>query len=76
MDEPSVRHEIAAAAQQVISAEPDMVCAWQDGEPGSWGFFAGKVVLASKSRLGRPLSEGERRLAWQTMWDLLVATRA
>lgn len=53
-----------------------MVCAWQDGEPGSWGFFAGKVVLASKSRLGRPLSEGERRLAWQTMWDLLVATRA
>ncbi|MFN8556104.1 MAG: hypothetical protein U0531_01690 [Dehalococcoidia bacterium] len=45
---------------------------WLANEPGAWGYLAGQAVLAERRRLRCPLSERERRIVWQTLWDRLV----
>lgn len=62
------------AIAEVLTAHPEQVARWQRQEPGAWGFLAGQVVLAYKRRLGRPLSEAERRRAWAAAWAALEAT--
>lgn len=59
----------------VLDAHGATVAAWLRDEPGSWGALAGQAVLATRRALGRSLSDAERRIVWQALWDRLVALR-
>jgi hypothetical protein len=60
----------------VIARHPDRVAAWVVNAPGAWGFLAGQAVLAERGRLGRGLTERERRAVWQALWERLMRHRA
>ena len=62
------------SVQSVLQGHPERVRAWQANEPGAWGFLAGQAVLAEKRRLGRSLTERERRAVWQALWDALTTS--
>jgi hypothetical protein len=58
-------------------AEHDLlVAAWTRDEPGSWGALAGQAIIATRRALGRSLTDAERRIVWQALWDRLAARRA
>ena len=59
----------------VIREHPERVRAWMRNEAGAWGFLAGQAVLQERRRLGRSLTERERRTVWQALWDTLTALR-
>lgn len=61
--------------QAVLEAHPELVAAWLANRPGAWGQLAGQAVLAERRRLGRSLTERERRLVWQALWARLTALR-
>ena len=52
----------------IIRDNEVQVIGWMQGQPGSWGFLAGKSVAACRNDLGRTLAEGERRLVWHRLW--------
>ncbi len=60
----------------VLAEQAATVDAWLRDEPGSWGALAGQAVLAARRALGRRLTETERRIVWQTLWDRLCERRA
>jgi hypothetical protein len=55
----------------VIKEHQDKVVDWINDVPGSWGFLAGRAVLACKEYKGGPLTNSERRVVWHRMWELL-----
>ena len=59
----------------VINGNRDRVVGWMNEEPGSWGFLAGRAVLACKEFKGAPLTESERREVWGRMWELLTVIK-
>lgn len=59
------------AIAEALAAHPEQVARWRRREPGAWGFLAGQVVLAYKRRLGRSLTETERRRVWAAAWSAL-----
>ena len=61
--------------ETVLTGHPDRVQAWLANRPGAWGFLAGQAVLAERRRLGRALTEAERRAVWQALWDRLTELR-
>jgi hypothetical protein len=67
--------DLDAILTAVLDAHAATVAAWTRDEPGSWGALAGQAVVATRRALGRSLSEGERRVVWQALWDQLVAIR-
>ena len=60
----------------VIGDHREKVVGWMQGQPGCWGFLAGKAINASKRETGRPLADGERRLVWRRLWWLLERLKA
>jgi hypothetical protein len=62
--------------ESVITHHHDRVRAWLANEPGAWGFLAGQAVLGERLRLGRSLTEPERRLIWQALWNRLLHEKA
>jgi hypothetical protein len=52
----------------VIRNHREKVVGWMLGQPGCWGFLAGKAVVAWRQREGRPLADAERRLVWHRLW--------
>lgn len=56
---------------RVVRENPDKVTGWMQGQPGCWGFLAGKAINATRRETGRPLVDGERRLVWSRLWWLL-----
>ena len=56
---------------EVIRENPEQVMGWMTDKPGSWGFLAGRGVLACRDHLGRSLSDLERRRVWDRLWRLL-----
>ena len=65
-------HEAVAAT---VRGHPEAVRRWLADGPGSWGFLAGKAVLDCRRRLGRSLTEAERRAVWSLLWGRLTALR-
>ncbi len=65
-------HEAVAAT---VRDHPETVRRWLANEPGSWGYLAGKAVLDYRRRLGRTLTEAERRAVWSLLWGRLTALR-
>ena len=55
----------------IIRDNREKVIGWVAGEPGCWGFLAGKAVSACRAQLGRPLADQERRLVWHRLWSWL-----
>ncbi len=55
----------------VIQDHKSQALAWMKDEPGSWGFLAGKAVLACRESKGGSLTDQERRMVWHRMWLLL-----
>ena len=64
-----------SAVLETLDANPDVVRRWLSNEPGSWGALAGKGVVAYRQRLGRRLTEIERRRVWALLWDRLAGLR-
>lgn len=60
----------------VIRDHQEKVAGWMQGQPGCWGFLAGKAVVACRQRAGRPLADGERRLVWRRLWRMLEQLKA
>jgi hypothetical protein len=67
---------LAAAVADTIAANPQAVERWRTNQPGAWGLLAGQGVLAYRDRLGRRLSELERRGLWAALWAALEARRS
>ena len=59
----------------VINEHRGKVVDWINDVPGSWGFLAGRAVLACKEHKGEPLTDPERRVVWHRMWELLTALK-
>ena len=59
----------------ILAERRDLVAAWLRGEPGSWGTLAAQAILATRRALGRSLTDTERRIVWQALWDRLMALR-
>ena len=64
-----------ARADRTIGEHPEQVAAWLAGRPGAWGFLAGQAVLGERARLGRRLTEPERRRVWAALWAALERRR-
>ena len=64
-----------ASAEATIAAHPEQVAAWLANRPGAWGFLAGQAVLRERERLGRRLTESERRRVWAALWAELERLR-
>ena len=60
----------------VITSDKDKVISWVRGEPGSWGFLAGKAVTAYRTELDRSLTEKERHIVWERLWSFLENLKA
>ena len=60
---------------EVIRDNRDKVVGWINEEPGSWGFLAGRAVLACKEQKGAALTDPERRIVWHRMWELLTVLK-
>jgi hypothetical protein len=58
-------------AAAVLAEHPEPVGRWRRSEPGAWGFLAGQAVLLARRRLGRRLTEAERRAVWAATWAAL-----
>lgn len=63
------------AVSTTMQGHPEVVRRWLANEPGSWGFLAGKAVLDCRQKLGRRLTEAERRAVWSLLWGRLMALR-
>ena len=55
----------------IIRDNRQKVVGWMAGQPGCWGFLAGKAVAACRARKGSPLADQNRRLVWHRLWSLL-----
>ena len=72
---PDVDEGLVAAAEACLQANGALVRQWREGVPGSWGALAGKAVLLYRERLGRRLTDAERRAVWAALWARLQETR-
>ena len=61
---------------EVIRDNHEKVVGWMKGEPGCWGFLAGKAVSSCRKQMGRPLVDGERRFVWHRLWWWLEQIKA
>jgi hypothetical protein len=65
---------LADAISSTLASYPEAVARWRANEPGAWGFLAGQGVLAYRARLGRGLTDVERRQLWASLWAALEHT--
>jgi len=59
-----------------IESNPILINRWLADERGSWGALAGKAVIACRQRLGRKLTDAERREVWDLLWSRLTHIKA
>lgn len=67
--------DLTAILAAVVAEHAGLVAAWLHDEPGSWGALAAQAILATRRALGRSLTDAERRIVWQALWDQLIAIR-
>jgi hypothetical protein len=63
--------DLDATLRPILASHADTVAAWRRNEAGTWGALAAQAVLAARRALGRPLTDPERRVVWNTIWQLL-----
>jgi hypothetical protein len=55
-------------ARATVKMWPDLALGTRTARPKAWGALAGHGVTALRERLGRPLSDTERRALWTALW--------
>ena len=55
-------------ARETVRAWPDLALGTRTARPKAWGALAAHGVTLLRERLGRPLSDGERRGLWDALW--------
>jgi hypothetical protein len=64
MDDPA----ISEVARATVKTWPDLALGTRTARPKAWGALAGHGVAALRERLGRPLTDAERRALWTALW--------
>jgi len=59
---------IGEVARKTVKSWPDLAVGTRTARPKAWGALAGHGVTALRARLGRPLSDEERRALWAALW--------
>ena len=59
---------IQEVAAETVRAWPDLALGTRTGRPKAWGALAGHGVTALRARLGRQLTDAERRALWTALW--------
>jgi len=59
---------IREVASETVRSWPDLAHGTRTARPKAWGALAGHGVAALRARLGRPLSDEERRALWAALW--------
>jgi len=59
---------VGEVVRETVRAWPDLAAGTRTGRPKAWGALAAHGVTALRARLGRPLSEEERRALWAALW--------
>ena len=59
---------ILEVARQTVAAWPDLAVGTRTARPKAWGALAGHGVAALRARLGRQLTDAERRALWTALW--------
>jgi hypothetical protein len=60
---------ILEVARETVRTWPDLAEGARTARPKAWGALAAKGVAALRDRLGRPLTESERRTLWAALWQ-------
>ena len=59
---------IQDVARLTVQAWPDLALGTRTARPKAWGALAGHGVAALRERLGRQLTDAERRALWTALW--------
>ena len=59
---------IVEVARETVRSWPDLALGTRTARPKAWGALAGHGVAALRARLGRRLTEVERRALWTALW--------
>ncbi|MDQ2913896.1 MAG: hypothetical protein M3T56_11655, partial [Chloroflexota bacterium] len=59
---------IVEVARETVRAWPDLALGTRTARPKAWGALAGHGVAALRARLGRQLTDAERRAFWAALW--------
>jgi hypothetical protein len=60
---------IREVAVETVRTWPDLALGTRTARPKAWGALVAHGIAALRERLGRPLSENERRTLWAVLWD-------
>lgn len=60
---------ILEVARETVETCPDLALGTRTARPRAWGALAARGVTALRERLGRPLTEDERRALWAALWQ-------
>jgi hypothetical protein len=60
---------VLEVARETVRAWPDLAEGTRTARPKAWGALAAKGVAALRDRLGRSLTETERRTLWAALWQ-------
>jgi len=63
-----VNEVIEDVARLTVQAWPDLALGTRTARPKAWGALAGHGVTALRERLGRQLTDAERRALWAALW--------
>jgi hypothetical protein len=59
---------ILEVARATVKTWPDLALGTRTARPKAWGALAGHGVAALRARLGRQLTDAERRALWTVLW--------
>ena len=59
---------IQEVARITVKAWPDLALGTRTARPKAWGALAAHGITALRERLGRPLTDAERRALWTALW--------
>jgi hypothetical protein len=59
---------ISKIADETVRTWPDLAEGTRTARPKAWGALAAHGIEALRDRLGRPLTETERRTLWASLW--------
>jgi hypothetical protein len=59
---------ILEVARATVKTWPDLALGTRTARPKAWGALAGHGVAALRARLGRQLTDAERRALWTALW--------
>ena len=59
---------ILEIARETVKRWPDLAIGTRTARPKAWGALAGHGVAALRARLGREVTDLERRALWAALW--------